>query len=175
MYYKIIELSPKELSVSYDETKDLIWHFLCALESNGQILKNYKVIQNINFMLYVTTPKENSLSEQYDSVYVRNDREKISEYFNIQIKECGIDLESQEYCTNLLPTSRYIFLAMIQFFSEPFVYTQSSTVNTTPNDEVQRCSVPQTSQKHCQKQVDIHAHFAFSISTEGNVKIISEP
>ena len=86
MYYKIIELSPKTPSISYDETKDLIWHFLCALESNGQILKNYKVIQNINFMLYVTTPKIDSLSEHHDSVYVKNDREKIGEYFNIQIK-----------------------------------------------------------------------------------------
>ena len=99
MYYKIIELSPKTPSISYDETKDIIWHFLCALESNGQILKNYKVIQNINFMLYVTTPKKDSLSERHDSVYVKNDREKIGEYFNIQIKNCGIDLESQEYCT----------------------------------------------------------------------------
>ena len=99
MYYKIIELSPKTPSISYDETKDLIWHFLCALESNGQILKNYKVIQNINFMLYVTTPKKDSLSECHDSVYVKNDREKIGEYFNLQIKDCGIDLESQEYCS----------------------------------------------------------------------------
>ena len=103
MYYKIIELSPKTPSISYDETKDLIWHFLCALESNGQILKNYKVIQNINFMLYVTTPKKDSLSECHDSVYVKNDREKIREYFDIQIKDCGIDLESQEYCSDLLP------------------------------------------------------------------------
>ena len=98
MYYKIIELSPKQPSVSYDGTKDLIWHFLYALECNGQILKNYKVIHSINFMLYVTTPKNDSLSEFHDSVYVKNDREKIGEYFNIQIKECGIDLESQEYC-----------------------------------------------------------------------------
>jgi hypothetical protein len=63
MYYKIIELSSKTPSVSYDENKDLIWHFLYALECNGQILKNYKVIQNVNFMLYVTTPMKDSLNE----------------------------------------------------------------------------------------------------------------
>lgn len=98
MFYKTIELSPKKPSVSYNEIKDLIWHFLYSLESNGQILKNYKVIQNSNFALYVTTPKEDSLNENYDSIYVKNDREKISEYFNTKVKECGIDLESQEYC-----------------------------------------------------------------------------
>ena len=90
MYYKIIVLSPKATSVSYDENKYFIWHFLYALESNGQILKNYKVIQDINVMLYVTTPKKDSLSEQYDSIYVRNDREKIGEQFNIEVKDCGI-------------------------------------------------------------------------------------
>ena len=35
MHYKIIELSPKTPSISYDETKDLIWHFLYVLECNG--------------------------------------------------------------------------------------------------------------------------------------------
>ena len=99
MYFKILELSTKTLNVSYEETKDLIWHFLYALESNGQILKNYKVVKNTNLMLFVTTPKEDSLSECYDSVYVKNDRKKLKNYYNVQITECGIDLESQEYCT----------------------------------------------------------------------------
>lgn len=99
MYYKRIELSPKEESISYGEFKDLIWHFLYALECNGQILKNYKVVQDVNFMLYVTTPKKDSLNEQRDSAYVKNDREKIGENFNIKVIECGVDLESQEYCT----------------------------------------------------------------------------
>ena len=99
MYYKVIELSPKSPKATYNETKYLIWHFLCTLASNGQILKNYRGTQDINLMLYVTTPKIDSLSEEHDSVYVKNDREKLSEYFNIQIKEYGIDLESQEYCT----------------------------------------------------------------------------
>jgi len=99
MFYKAIELSPKKSSVSYEETKDFIWHFLLALESNGQILKNYKVIQNKNILLYVTTPKNDSLNEQHDSVYVKGDKEKIAEYYDVKIEECGIDLESREYCT----------------------------------------------------------------------------
>ncbi len=99
MFYKAIELSPKNPSVSYKETKDFIWHFLFTLECNGQILKNYKVIQNKNILLYVTTPKSDSLSEQYDSVYVKGDKERICEYYNVKVKECGIDLESHEYCT----------------------------------------------------------------------------
>ena len=35
--HKIIELPSKTPGVSYEETKDLIWHFLCALESDGQM------------------------------------------------------------------------------------------------------------------------------------------
>ena len=48
--------------------------------------------------IYLNFSKPSSESGT-NGVYVKNDREKIGEYFNIQIKNCGIDLESQEYCT----------------------------------------------------------------------------
>ena len=99
MYYKIIELLPKEHGISYDEVKDLIWHFLFALECSGQILKTYRVIQEKNLSLHVTTPKEDSLSECYDSIYVKGDREKMLSLFEIRTRDCGIDLGSQEYCS----------------------------------------------------------------------------
>ena len=98
MYYKTIELYPKQDKIAYDEIKDLLWHFLFTLECNGQILKNYKVIEKENYLLYVTTPKQDSLDEKYDGCYVKKDKEEILKYFNLQITDCGIDLESQSYC-----------------------------------------------------------------------------
>lgn len=98
MYHRVIELFPKGEAAVYDEIKELIWHFLFTLECSGQILKNYRVVQNKNYLLYVTTPKKDSLNEKYDSVYVKEYKEKILERFVLDIKECGIDLESHEYC-----------------------------------------------------------------------------
>ncbi len=98
MYYNVIELCPMEKTIEYDDIRYLIWHFLFTLECNGQILKNYKVIKKENYLLYVTTPKEDSLEEKYDGVYVKKDREEISKKFTIRIENQGIDLESQSYC-----------------------------------------------------------------------------
>ena len=83
MFYKRIELRPKIQGIQIDsQMQKLFWHFLFALDCNGQILKYYKVIQEENVVLYATAPKEDSLDEKYDSVYVREDREKISELFS---------------------------------------------------------------------------------------------
>ena len=98
MYYKAITLYPRKEKIEYEEIKDLLWHFLFTLECNGQILKSYKIIKKENYVLYVTTPKEDSLDEKYDGCYVTKDKEKLSQYFNLQIEDCGIDLESQNYC-----------------------------------------------------------------------------
>ena len=98
MYYKAITLYSKEEKIEYAEIKDLLWHFLFTLECNGQILKHYKIIEKENFLLYVTTPKQDSLDEKYDGCYVKKDKEEILKHFNLQIEDCGIDLESQSYC-----------------------------------------------------------------------------
>ena len=100
MYFKILELSTKTLNVSYEETKDLIWHFLYALESNGQILKNYKVVKNTNLMLFVTTPKADSLSERYDSFYVKNDRKKLKNFKLLDLKKREKKNETRERTWN---------------------------------------------------------------------------
>lgn len=98
MYYKAITLYPKQDKIEYGEIKDLLWHFLFTLECNGQILKSYKIIKKENYVLYVTAPKQDSLDKKYDGCYVTKDKEKLSQYFNLQIEDCGIDLESQNYC-----------------------------------------------------------------------------
>lgn len=76
----------------------LIWEFLCSLERNGQILKDYKVAKKENYSLYVTFPKQDSFDEKYDGIYVKQNREKIKEYFDYTITPLGENLESQQYC-----------------------------------------------------------------------------
>lgn len=99
MYCKI-ELIPKypieNGDVEYIEI--LLWRFLCSLERNGQILKDYTPANGKNYSLYVTFPKNDSFDEKYDSVYVKRDREKINELFDIEITELGENLKSKSYC-----------------------------------------------------------------------------
>ena len=98
MYYKAITLYPKQDKIAYDEIKDLLWHFLFTLECNGQILKNYKVIEKENYLLYVTTPKQDSLDEKYDGCYVKKDKEEILKHFDVEkgITNCGGQREDYE-------------------------------------------------------------------------------
>ena len=98
MYFTKIELSPKKTSASYDEVKDLIWYFLCSLERNGQILKDYKLIQCENYILYVTLPKQDSFDEKYDGIYVKQHRQKINELYECILTPLGKNMESSPYC-----------------------------------------------------------------------------
>lgn len=99
MHYKKIELCTKEnKTVNQSEVQELLRHFLFVLNCNGQILSDYKVILQNNYVLYVTTPKQDSLSEKYDSPYVKKARKKITELFAVCVEDCGIDTQSQSYC-----------------------------------------------------------------------------
>ena len=91
-----IELIPKE-SINED-TKELIWEFLCSLERNGQILKDYKLIQCENYILYVTLPKKDSFDEKYDGIYVKRNRQKINELYECILTPLGENMESTTYC-----------------------------------------------------------------------------
>lgn len=97
MYQRIIRLSTR-CDVSADEAREEIFSFLFALECNGQILRNYSVIQNKDYLLFVTSPKIDSLDEKYDGEYVSRRKEWILKHFSITIEEIGKNLESQEYC-----------------------------------------------------------------------------
>ena len=92
-----IELLPKQ-PIEEDEAEELIWEFLCSLERNGQILKDYKLIKNEKYTMYVTFPKSDSFDEKYDGIYVKRDRKKIKEIYDFAITHIGKNVESQPYC-----------------------------------------------------------------------------
>ncbi len=92
-----IEFIPM-LAICNDEAETLIWSFLCALERNGQILKNYQLTKNEHYTAYVTLPHPDSLGERHDGLYVRRDRKMISEYFDCVLLPLGETVASQPYC-----------------------------------------------------------------------------
>lgn len=92
-----IEFIPKQ-AVNDDEAKELIWMFLCSLERNGQILKDYKLIRDNNFTVYLTLPKGDSFDEKHDGIYVKLDRMKINELFECRMMPLGENMQSQAYC-----------------------------------------------------------------------------
>lgn len=93
-----------EISLNYkvgqpkEYNEDVIWEFLNSLNNNGQILKGYKVVKNENFLLYVSLPKPDSLEIKHDSPYVKRDREKLEQFFDIFVRIIGVDAASGGYC-----------------------------------------------------------------------------
>lgn len=82
------------------DIKDLIQHFICCLKNNGQILSESLIVQNNDiYLLYVTTPKCDSLDKCFDSIYVRRDRDKLNQFCTIAVGHIGTNIDSQEYCS----------------------------------------------------------------------------
>ncbi|MDE6441967.1 MAG: DUF2310 family Zn-ribbon-containing protein [Clostridia bacterium] len=99
MHVQIIELKSSGKS-SKTDINGLINHFIVCLKNNGQILSESLLVQNSNdYMLYVTTPKFDSLDERFDSVYVKRDRDELGKIFTITVNKIGTNADSQEYCT----------------------------------------------------------------------------
>lgn len=99
MYAQVIELKILE-NVDEKDLDEKIYQFVCSLKNNGQILREYQVVKiDGGYSLYVTTPKENSLSEQFDSIYVKRDREELKKYFAVSVTQIGLNVLSEEYCS----------------------------------------------------------------------------
>ncbi len=92
-----IELLPKQV-IAKEDAEELIWTFLCSLERNGQILKDYKLTKDKNYTMYVTLPKADSFDEKHDGVYVTRDRKKMNETYSYIVTLLGVNIESQPYC-----------------------------------------------------------------------------
>lgn len=97
MYYGYIELIPKQ-EFDSQVVEALLWQFLCALERNGQITKAYTIVKEQNYRLFVTFTKENSFAEGNDGIYVRRNREKVKELFDLTVTILGVNLSSSRYC-----------------------------------------------------------------------------
>lgn len=99
MFTQLINLN-NDNEKSQNNAINLLEHFICCLENNGQILNEHLLVKIDNgYMLYVATPKSNSLNSCFDSIYVKKDRNALAEIFTITVKQIGINPHSQEYCS----------------------------------------------------------------------------
>ncbi|MDE7454412.1 MAG: DUF2310 family Zn-ribbon-containing protein [Clostridia bacterium] len=99
MFAHIIELKRINDEVDVD-IEEIISRFACSLESNGQILRDrITVKKDQGYDLYVTAPKCDSLESCHDSIYVKRDRELLNKYVTINVRQIGVDVDSQEYCS----------------------------------------------------------------------------
>ncbi|MCM1042587.1 MAG: DUF2310 family Zn-ribbon-containing protein [Corallococcus sp.] len=70
------------------------------MKNNGQILSEPITVKNKRiYEIYVAVPKCDSLASCYDSVYVKCDRDLLEKYFEINVRQIGINADSQEYCS----------------------------------------------------------------------------
>lgn len=97
MFCKIkLTVKPEKAS---EEINSVVWDFLNALEKNGQILKGYKYITaGDERFLYVTLPKSHSLDEIHDSVFVKQNRQSLTDIFDVAVEYIGEDNDSMAYC-----------------------------------------------------------------------------
>lgn len=99
MFAQIIEL---KILVNIDEhdLDDKIYGFIGSLQNNGQILREFQIIKaDGGYSLYVSMPKEDSLSVEFDSIYVKKYREELEKYFSVTVAQIGLNAKSQEYCS----------------------------------------------------------------------------
>ncbi len=84
MFVQMIEFKSSEY-ISQSDVEEMIHSFVCSLKSNGQIISDYLLVKSDDiYLLYVTTPKADSLNPRFDSIDVKRDRDKIYEHFSIK-------------------------------------------------------------------------------------------
>lgn len=98
MFVQIIEFTNLE-NISQNDAEEMIFFFVGSLKHNGQIISHLLVKSNNAYMLYVTTPKSDSLDQIFDSIHVKSNRDKLTRYFSIKQSKIGINADSQEYCS----------------------------------------------------------------------------
>ena len=66
-------------------------------------------------------------------------------------------------------------VAMEYLLAEELVNGKCKTVKSAPDDEVERCSVPQSAKKHRDHQVDILPDTPMTIAAKRDVDIVANP
>ena len=98
MFAQIIELKNKENTAV--DVENIIACYIVSLRNNGQILLEWSLVKvDGGYNIYVSTPKEDSLSGLHDSIYVKKYRQELDQYFDIYVKKIGLNAYSREYCS----------------------------------------------------------------------------
>ena len=92
-----IELIPRGALPA--DPEDILWDFLTRLSRSGQVLRDYTILKQDNYILSVTLPHADALDPRHDTVYVRQSRTQLQELFEFRVQAMGENCNSQPYCT----------------------------------------------------------------------------
>jgi len=82
-----------------DDSIEPIWDYLGCLYKNGQILKNYVLIEcETGLWALVTLPDDSALDEKNNNIYVDKYLLKVKEHFNVSVKLLGSNMNQSESC-----------------------------------------------------------------------------
>ena len=79
------------------------------------------------------------------------------------------EVKGQENSPKLPQPHAMILFRMIQKAPEILMNRQGNSVQTSPDNKIPRGSMPESAQKHCHNQIDIHTKFPFSVSAKRDI------
>ena len=97
--YRINFIPKKQIELDEDILEP-IWDFLGCLYKNGQILKNYELIEGREGLwAFVTLPDDDALKTENNNIYVNKYLKVIQDYFNVSWKLLGRNMEQDKSCS----------------------------------------------------------------------------
>ena len=86
-------------SVCEEDASDLMWSYLSCLYKNGQILRDYLVVKNVDcYIAIVTIPDDDALDDSYNNIYVCKYLAEIKSNFEISTEIIGENLNTDQSC-----------------------------------------------------------------------------
>lgn len=109
--YKLKFMKKKDVPKMTDEEfYEFIDDCFSVLSNNGQVIGGFEVYTNEDSMCASTVlPMEDSLSEAYNSVYVKERFKKLQEIFDIEIIQEGINIEYHSSCMCEKPSWYFLY------------------------------------------------------------------
>ncbi|MDR3293032.1 MAG: DUF2310 family Zn-ribbon-containing protein, partial [Clostridiales bacterium] len=98
--YKIkFTKKPETGEMTDDAIYDTISYYLSSLYKNGQTLGGYDIFSdNGYFYANVVLPEENSLSDEHDNGYVKEELKKLNGVLDKEIMREGVNFEYHKPC-----------------------------------------------------------------------------
>jgi len=97
--YKIT-FTPKTYIDYNDDTIEPIWNYLGCLYKNGQILKNYELVENKDGLwALITLPDGEALKPENNNIYVNKYLAAVKEHFNVSSEFLGRNMNHDESCS----------------------------------------------------------------------------
>jgi len=118
--YKI-SFIPKACIEFSDDILEPIWIFLGCLYNNGQILKDYELIEAADVLwTVVTLPADDALNTENNNIYVNKYQDMVQEHFTISSELLGKNMDKNDSC-NCKEPSWYMLYTDTSLSESPVV------------------------------------------------------